>query len=62
MTTLNDYFAEIIPFLNLFKWPEYVTSLANNLDIVLKFVKFSFRQVTLVDVRKGIVSVNVFKP
>ena len=58
-TTFNDYFAEIIAFLNLFNWPRNVTSLASNLDvfdsIVLKFAKFSFQQVTLVDVRKDTV-------
>ena len=41
MTTFIDYFAEIGPSLNLFKWSGNVTSLANNIDttdsIVLKF-------------------------
>ena len=40
-TTFNDYFPEIIPSLNLFKWPGNVKSLASNRDIidsiVLKF-------------------------
>ena len=41
VTTFNDNFAEVAPFLNLFKWSGNVTSLANNIDttdsIVLKF-------------------------
>ena len=41
MTTFNDYSAEIISSLNLFKWPGNVKRLANNIDItdsiVLKF-------------------------
>ena len=40
-TTFIDYFVEIGPSLNLFKWSGNVTSLANNIDttdsIVLKF-------------------------
>ena len=40
-TTFNDYFSEIVPSLNPFKWPRNVKSLANNSDIidsiVLKF-------------------------
>ena len=78
-TTLNDYFAEIIPSLNLFKWPGNFRSFANNCDatdsIVLKFhnqpsikmiknkfrkiAKFSFQQVTLVDVRRAIKRVRL---
>ena len=42
-TTFNDYFAEIVVSINLFKRPENATSLPNNLDItdsiVLKFQK-----------------------
>ena len=34
MTTFNDYSAEIIHSLDLFKWPGNVKSLANNRDIV----------------------------
>ena len=40
-TTFNNYFAIIVPSLNLFKWPANATSFAYNLDIidsiVLKF-------------------------
>ena len=33
-TTFSDYFAEILPSLNLFKWQGNVKSLANNRDII----------------------------
>ena len=71
-TTFNDYFSEIVPPLNLFKWLGNVQSLANNRDITgsialnfhdhpstkiirskfIKIAKFSFQQVTLVEVIK----------
>ena len=80
-TTFNNYFAEIVPSLNLFKWPGNVRSLTNNCDvidsIVLKFhnhpsikmiknkfrriAKFSFQQVTLVDVRRAIKHIRLDK-
>ena len=41
MTTFNDYSAEIISTFNLFKWPQNLRKLANNLDIIDNiFVKF----------------------
>ena len=58
-TTFNDYFPEIRPSLNLFKWPGNVKSLASNRDIIdhpsikmiknkfTKIAKFSFHQVML---------------
>ena len=80
-TTFNDYSAEIVSSLNLFKWSGNVKGLANNRDItdntVLKLynhpsvkmiknkfrniVKFSFQQVTLVDVKKAIKGISLDK-
>ena len=41
VTAFNNYFAKIVPSLNLFKWPGNVMSQANGLDvndcIVIKF-------------------------
>ena len=57
-TTFNDYFAELIPSLNLFRWLGNVTSLAKNLDIIhsmvlkfhnhpsIKMIKNKFRRIT----------------
>ena len=57
-TNFNNYFAKIVPFLNLFKWPGNVKSLPNNRgiigSIVLKFhnhlsvkmIKNKFRKIT----------------
>ena len=73
VTTFNDYFSEIVPSLNLFKWPGNVKSLASNRDIIdhpsikmiknkfTKIAKFSFHQVTLVDVRKAIKDIRLDK-
>ena len=80
-TTFNDYFAEIVSSLNLFKWSGNVKGLANNRDITdntvlklynhpsvkmiknkfRKIVKFSFQQVTLVDVKKAIKGISLDK-
>ena len=34
VTTFNDYFAETVPYLNLFKWLGNAESLTSNLDII----------------------------
>ena len=57
-TTFNDYFAEVLNSLNLFKWPGNITNLANNVDIIdsivltffnhpsIKMIKNKFRKIT----------------
>ena len=57
-TNFNDYFAETVISLNLFKWTGNVTSLANNFDIIdsivlnlhchcsIKAIKNKFRKTT----------------
>lgn len=63
VTTFNNYFAEIVyTFLNLFKWPGNVTSLANDFDIidciVLKFDNHSSIKMVKKEFRRSVIFIE----